>query len=153
MEITNALFGAGCFWGVEDFFKKIDGVLETKVGYAGGEFLNPTYEDVCSGNTGHAEVVFINFNNEVLTFANLLDYFWQCHDPTQLNRQGFDIGSQYRSVIYFYSETQKKIAISSKNKIQKNFNKNIQTEIKKYTNFYLAESYHQCYIQKIQNKK
>ena len=153
MEITNALFGAGCFWGVEDFFKKIDGVLETKVGYAGGEFLNPTYEDVCSGNTGHAEVVFINFNNEVLTFANLLDYFWQCRDPTQLNRQGFDIGSQYRSVIYFYSETKKKIAISSKNKIQKNFNKNIQTEIKKYTNFYLAKSYHQCYIQKIQNKK
>ena len=148
MEKTKALLGAGCFWGIEEIFKKIEGVLETKVGYAGGALSNPTYQDVCSGNTGHAEVVQIEFDPNKISFKKILDHFWLCHDPTQLNRQGPDIGTQYRSVIFYFTDEQRVIAEESKNNFQKQLSSKIVTEIIQFTNFFVAEDYHQCYIQK-----
>jgi len=148
MEKTKALLGAGCFWGIEEMFKKIEGVLETKVGYAGGDLSSPTYQDVCSGNTGHAEVVQIEFDPNKISFKKILDHFWLCHDPTQLNRQGPDIGTQYRSIIFYFTDEQKVIAEESKNNFQKQLSSKIVTEILQFTNFFLAEDYHQCYIQK-----
>ena len=148
MEKTKALLGAGCFWGIEEMFKKIEGVLETKVGYAGGDLSSPTYQDVCSGNTGHAEVVQIEFDPNKISFNKILDHFWLCHDPTQLNRQGPDIGTQYRSIIFYFTDEQKVIAEESKNNFQKQLSSKIVTEILQFTNFFLAEEYHQCYIQK-----
>ncbi len=146
--MEKALFGAGCFWGVEEFFRKNDGVIETKVGYSGGITNNPTYEQVCLGNTNHAEVLLIKFDENLINYSKLLDLFWQCHDPTTLNRQGPDIGTQYRSVIFYYSNLQKKIAEKSKLNYQSKFNGKIVTEIEKAKEFYEAEDYHQCYIQK-----
>tara|TARA_B100001250_G_C19625946_1_gene711522 strand:- start:482 stop:931 length:450 start_codon:yes stop_codon:yes gene_type:complete len=146
--MSKALIAAGCFWGIEEHYRKINGVLNTKVGYTGGHFDNPTYEDVCSGNTGHAEAVLIDFDDLKLTYEEILNLFWSCHDPTQLNRQGYDIGSQYRSAIYYYSEKQKQIAANSKDTFQNKFNNSIVTEITKATEFFLAEDYHQCFIQK-----
>ena len=102
--MTTALIGAGCFWGIEEYFRRIGGVTDTKVGYSGGQTLDPTYEDVCSGTTEHAEVVKISFNEKIISYEQIVNYFWTCHDPTQLNRQGFDIGSQYRSIIFYYSD-------------------------------------------------
>ena len=148
MEKTKALLGAGCFWGIEEIFKKIEGVLETKVGYAGGALSNPTYQDVCSGNTGHAEVVQIEFDPNKISFKKILDHFWLCHDPTQLNRQGPDIGTQYRSAIFYFTEEQRTIAEESKNNFQKHLSSKIVTEIIQFTNFFVAEDYHQCYVQK-----
>ena len=148
MEKTKALLGAGCFWGIEEMFKKIEGVLETKVGYAGGDLSSPTYQDVCSGNTGHAEVVQIEFDPNKISFKKILDHFWLCHDPTQLNRQGPDIGTQYRSIIFYFTDEQKVIAEESKNNFQKQLSSKVVTEILQFTNFFLAEDYHQCYIQK-----
>ena len=148
MEKTKALLGAGCFWGIEEVFRKIDGVLETVVGYTGGNFPNPTYKDVCSANTGHAEVVQIKFDSTRISYNSILDHFWLCHDPTQLNRQGPDVGTQYRSIIFYFTEQQKKIAEESKQDFQKTLSNKIVTEISKFTFFYLAEDYHQCYIQK-----
>ncbi len=146
--MAKALFGAGCFWGVEEYFRKIKGIINTKVGYSGGITENPTYESVCYGNTEHAEVIFLEFNENIISYKNLVEYFWQCHDPTTLNRQGPDVGRQYRSSIFYFSEEQQNIAEKSKKENQKNFNNKIVTEIKEAGKFFLAEEYHQNYIQK-----
>ena len=146
--MKKALFGAGCFWGVEEFFRKIQGVKDTRVGYSGGHTKNPSYETVCSGTTEHVEVLELNFDETEISYEKLLDHFWKCHDPTTLNRQGPDIGRQYRSAIFYYSDIQKEIAESSKIKHQPKFNNNIVTEITKADTFYLAEDYHQRFIQK-----
>ena len=146
--MERVLFGAGCFWGVEEYFTKIPGVISTEVGYSGGNTVNPTYETVCRGDTNHAEVVLVNYDNSVISFETLLNHFWKCHDPTTLNRQGPDIGTQYRSAIFYFNEYQKKISIESK--IQHENIKNIEfvTEINDAGEFYKAEEYHQKYIQK-----
>ena len=148
MEITKALLGAGCFWGIEEYYRKIDGIQNTKVGYSGGDLNNPSYEDVCSNTTGHAEVVLIKFDVNIVSYSKILDHFWICHDPTQLNRQGFSIGTQYRSAIFYYSDEQKNIAEKSKSVFQKKLFSPIVTEITKAKEFFIAEDYHQCYIQK-----
>ena len=148
MEI--ATFGAGCFWGVEAAFKKINGVTSTAVGYMGGTLKDPTYEDVCTDKTGHAEVVQINFDPDVIRYEDLLQVFWSIHDPTQLNRQGPDIGTQYRSVIFYHNEKQKIIAESEKKNLEKSgkYKKPIVTDIKVAKDFYRAEEYHQNYLGK-----
>ena len=110
--MSTLILGAGCFWGVEEYFRTIQGILDTKVGYAGGNFANPTYEDVCSNSAGHAEVVQIKFDSTIISFEKILDKFWLCHDPTQFNRQGLDIGTQYRSVIFFISCIYMNVAFS-----------------------------------------
>ena len=143
-----ATFGAGCFWGVEAKFQKVKGVINTTVGYMGGRLKNPTYEQVCTDKTGHAEVVQITFDKEEISYEKLLEIFWSLHDPTQLNRQGPDIGKQYRSVIFYYNETQKKIAEIQKKQIQKKYNRKIVTEITHVSKFYPAEEYHQNYLKK-----
>ena len=148
MEKTKALLGAGCFWGVEEVFRKIDGVLDTKVGYAGGNFPNPTYQDVCSDKTGHAEVVMLEFYSTIISYKKILDHYWLCHDPTQFNRQGSNIGTQYRSVIFYFTDEQKNYAEESKKDFQKKLSNKIMTEITKFSSFHLAEDYHQLYIQK-----
>jgi len=146
--IQKALFGAGCFWGVEEHFRKICGIIKTEVGYSGGRTQNPTYESVCYENTNHAEVLFVNFDENIITYENLLEQFWKCHDPTILDRQGPDIGRQYRSAIYYFDDFQKNIAKKSKKKYQDLYNSKIVTEITKADIFYKAEEYHQKYIQK-----
>ena len=146
--IQKALFGAGCFWGVEEHFRNIYGIVKTEVGYSGGRTNNPTYDSVCYENTDHAEVLFVNFDENIINYEKLIEEFWKCHDPTTLDRQGADIGRQYRSVIYYYDNFQKDIAKKSKEKYQLSFNNRIVTEIKKADTFYRAEEYHQKYIQK-----
>ena len=146
--MQKALFGAGCFWGIEEYFRKIPGVKDTKVGYSGGYTKNPTYETVCGGTTEHVEVLQLDLDDNEISYEKLLDHFWMCHDPTTLNRQGPDIGRQYRSAIFYYSDIQKNIAKKSKIKHQPKFNNNIVTEITKADTFYLAEDYHQRFIQK-----
>jgi len=148
MEVIKALLGAGCFWGIEEYFRNIKGINNTKVGYSGGNFIDPTYEDVCTDKTGHVEVVLIEFNENVIPYSKILDHFWICHDPTQLNRQGLSIGIQYKSAIFFYSSEQKNIAEKSKIEFQKRLSTPIVTMIAKTKEFYIAEDYHQCYIQK-----
>ncbi len=150
MNKSTATFGAGCFWGVEENLRKLKGVLNSTVGYSGGDFPNPTYKDVCSKKTGHAEVVKIEFDPTVITYEELLDLFWKIHNPTTLNRQGFDIGSQYRSVIFYHTPEQKLKAIKSKEELENSgsYKKPIVTEIKPAKEFYRAEEYHQKYIQK-----
>jgi len=143
-----ATFGAGCFWGVEAIFQKIRGVLKTTVGYMGGNIKNPTYEQVCTDKTGHVEVIQITYDPEQINYEKLLDKFWEIHDPTQLNRQGPDIGTQYKSVIFYHNEIQKRLSELSKNKQQKNYNKKIVTEIIPAIEFYPAEKYHQKYFKK-----
>jgi len=146
--IQKALFGAGCFWGVEEYFNKINGVIKTEVGYSGGNSKNPTYESVCYQNTDHAEVLHIDFDDNIISYENLVEEFWKCHDPTTLDRQGPDMGRQYRSVIYYFNEYQKNIAEKSKDKSQHSFQNRIVTEVSKADIFYKAEEYHQKYIQK-----
>ena len=146
--MEKASFGAGCFWGVEAAYQKIKGVVKTTVGYMGGTLKNPTYEQVCTGKTGHAETIQIIYNEEQISYYKLLEKFWEIHDPTQLNRQGLDLGTQYRSAIFYHNEKQKKIAEESRNKEQKKYNKKIVTEISPATEFYPAEEYHQKYLQK-----
>ena len=146
--MQTATFGAGCFWGVEATFQKIKGVKKTTVGYMGGKLKNPTYEQVCTNKTGHAEVIKIIYDPEQLSYEKLLEKFWKIHDPTQLNRQGPDIGTQYRSVIFYYNEKQKKLAEESKKQQQKKYSKKIVTEITPAKEFYPAEEYHQKYLQK-----
>ena len=146
--MEKALFGAGCFWGVEETFRKLPGVKNTEVGYSGGITLDPTYESVCQGSTNHAEVVLVEFNKDEISYERLLDHFWNCHNPTTLNRQGPDIGTQYRSVIFYYNQTQKNIAENSKNNYSKKNNIQIVTEINEAKIFYKAEEYHQKYILK-----
>ena len=146
MEI--ATFAAGCFWGVEAAFEKIEGVEKTTVGYTGGKIKNPTYEQVCTDKTGHAEVVRVLYNPEIITYEKLLEIFWNIHDPTQKNRQGPDIGIQYRSAIFYHSQEQKQQAELSKKLKEKDLGKKIQTEITQASEFYPAEEYHQKYLQK-----
>lgn len=148
MEI--AIFAAGCFWGVEDDFISIPGVVETRVGYMGGRTENPTYQDVCSHTTGHAEAVEVTFNPHEISFDELLKIFWSCHDPTQLNRQGPDVGDQYRSAIFYTSEEQRKYAQLSRDLLDASgrYSRTIVTEIVPATRFWEAEAYHQKYHQK-----
>jgi len=144
----KATFGAGCFWGVEAAFRKLDGVTKTRVGYAGGELENPTYEDVCSHKTGHAEVVEVTYDDDEISYDDLLKVFWQKHDPTQLNRQGWDIGDQYRSAVFFHDEEQRAAAERSKENEQSEYRKPIVTQIEPAPTFYEAEDYHQQYLEK-----
>lgn len=148
--IEIATFGAGCFWGVEPSFQKIRGVTKTTVGYMGGNLKNPTYENVCTDKTGHAEVVQVEFNKSKISYEELLDVFWNIHDPTQKNRQGVDIGKQYRSVIFYHNKNQKKLAEKSKTRLTelKKYENPIVTEITKAEEFYKAEEYHQNYFKK-----
>ena len=148
--LEKATFGAGCFWGVEAAYRKIKGVISTEVGYMGGNLKNPSYEDVCTDKTGHVEVVQIEFDPSVVSYENLLEIFWKIHDPTQLNKQGPDIGTQYKSVIFYHDEKQKKKAEVSKNKQEKlkEYSKPIVTEILEVKTFYKAEEYHQQYLEK-----
>ncbi len=146
--IQKALFGAGCFWGVEEYFSNINGVTKTEVGYSGGRTEYPTYQSVCYENTDHAEVLKIDFDDDIISYENLIEEFWKCHNPTTLDRQGADVGRQYRSVIYYFNDYQKKIADKSKDKFQHTFKNRIVTEISKADTFYKAEEYHQKYIQK-----
>ena len=146
--MEKALFGAGCFWGVEEKFRKVIGVKNTLVGYSGGNINNPSYELVCTGQTNHAEVVAIDYDEKEVSYRDLLDIFWNCHDPTTLNRQGPDIGTQYRSVIFYYNIDQKNKADTSKKNNLSKFKSDIVTEITEFKSFYKAEEYHQKYILK-----
>ena len=148
--MEKAAFGAGCFWGVEAKFREIPGVTETAVGYAGGKLENPTYEDVCTDRTGHAEVVQVSFDPAKVSYDRLLEVFWGSHNPTTLNRQGPDEGTQYRSVIFFYTPEQEAAARASKAKQEAagRFKKPIVTEISPASTFYRAEEYHQRYLEK-----
>ena len=143
-----ATFAAGCFWGVEAAFRQIKGVVSTMAGYAGGKMDNPSYEDVCTDETGHAEAVQVEYNPSKVSYEQLLDVFWNNHDPTQLNRQGPDIGTQYRSVIFYHTSEQKKAAIASKEKLAGKYKKPIATEIVPASKFHKAEEYHQQYLEK-----
>ena len=143
----HAILGGGCFWCVEAVYERIEGVSEVISGYAGGQTKNPTYQEVTSGKTGHAEVCKIIFDSSVVTFDEILDIFWQAHDPTTLNRQGADIGTQYRSAIYYTNDSQKKSTEEALEKASKIFDKPITTEVKELDNFYLAEGYHQDYYE------
>jgi peptide-methionine (S)-S-oxide reductase len=146
--IKKATFGAGCFWGVEAAFRQLDGVVKTRVGYAGGALEDPTYEDVCSHTTGHAEVVEVTYDDEEIGYDELLNTFWRKHDPTQLNRQGWDIGDQYRSVIFVHDEEQRAEAERSRDAEQSAYKKPIVTQIEPAPAFYEAEDYHQQYLEK-----
>ena len=143
-----AMFGAGCFWHVELEFSKVKGISSTMVGYSGGQIKNPSYEQVSSHITGHAEVVQVRYDPKEVSYERLLKVFWKIHDPTQFNRQGPDVGNNYRSAIFYYSDEQKKQAEKSLKKEQKKLDKPITTEIKKAGEFYPAESYHQKYLAK-----
>jgi peptide-methionine (S)-S-oxide reductase len=145
-----ATFGAGCFWGVEAAYRQIPGVLSTRVGYLGGTMDNPTYRDVCSGRTGHAEVVEVKYDPARLTYDDLLTVFWENHDPTTLNRQGPDVGEQYRSAIFYHDDEQKAAAEASKEERDRSgkYRRPIVTEITPASTFYEAEDYHQQYLEK-----
>ena len=144
----KATFGAGCFWGVEEAFRTLKGVTKTTVGYMGGTIKNPTYEQVCSDKTGYVEVCQVEFDSKVISYGQLLDKFWKIHDPTQENRQGPDVGTQYRFVIFYHSEEQKQVAEESLGKQQEIIGKKIRTTIEKAKEFYKAEDYHQKYLMK-----
>jgi len=148
--LAQAAFGAGCFWGVEAAFREIPGVRETAVGYQGGTLKSPSYEDVCSGRTGHAEVVHVEYDPAVVSYDKLLDLFWAEHDPTTPNRQGPDVGTQYRSVIFYYTPAQKAAAEASKAKLEASgqFRRPVVTQIVAAPEFYRAEEYHQRYLEK-----
>ena len=144
----KATFGAGCFWGVEAAFRRLDGVTRTRVGYAGGGVDNPTYEQVCYSGTGHAEVVEVTFDDAKIPYEQLLAVFWAEHDPTQLNRQGPDVGDQYRSVIFVQDEEQRAAAESSKQVVQSRISRPVVTQIEDAQTFWEAEDYHQQYLEK-----
>ena len=141
----KATLGGGCFWCIEAVFERLDGVQSVVAGYAGGSKLNPTYKEVCAGTTGHAEVAQITYDPSKISYKQLLDVFWEAHDPTTLNRQGADVGTQYRSVIFYQNEQQKQIAEKSKAEARKDFKSAMVTEIKPLSIFYEAENYHQDY--------
>lgn len=148
--MSKATFGAGCFWGVEEAFRRVEGVLGTAVGYEGGHLADPTYRDVCTDTTGHAEVVEVDYDPAKVSYDQLLDVFWSIHDPTTLNRQGPDFGTQYRSVIFTHDETQKAAALASRERMQASgrFPRPIVTAIEPAGPFYRAEEYHQRYLHK-----
>jgi len=145
-----ATFGTGCFWCTEACFKELNGVIEVFPGYAGGQTQNPSYDEICTGQTGHAEVIRIVYDEKIISFKELLRVFWYVHDPTQLNRQGNDIGTQYRSVIFYHTDEQKELSLTYKSKLddKKVWNAKIVTEISAIDNFSFAESYHQDYFNK-----
>lgn len=150
LSTQKATFAAGCFWGVESLFKQIPGVISTKVGYIGGHTENPTYTEVCTDKTGHAEAIEITFDPDRVSYAELLNVFWQNHNPTLLNRQGPDIGTQYRSAIFYHDAEQARLAQESKRALEKTrqFSRPIVTEITPAATFYPAEEYHQNYCEK-----
>jgi peptide-methionine (S)-S-oxide reductase len=146
----KATFGAGCFWGVEAVFRQVPGVVDAAVGYAGGTMPNPTYRDVCTDETGHAEVVEVTYDPARVSYEQLLNVFWENHDPTQRNRQGPDVGTQYRSAIFFHTPAQREAATASKERLEKSgrYRRPIVTEITPAPTFYRAEDYHQRYLEK-----
>lgn len=148
--MAKATFASGCFWGVEATFRQIPGVISTRVGYTGGDFKNPTYKDVCTDRTGHAEAVEVEYDPAKVSYDDLLKVFWENHDPTQLNRQGPDFGTQYRSAIFYHSAEQEQAARKSKEEMEKSkrFSRQIVTQIVPATTFYEAEDYHQQYLEK-----
>ena len=146
--MQKATFGAGCFWGVEEQFRQMPGVVSTAVGYTGGHLANPTYKDVCTDRTGHAEVVQVEFDPGKVSYDQLLNVFWENHDPTTLNRQGPDVGGQYRSAIFFHSPEQEKAALASKEARQASVRKPIVTLVEPAKEFWIAEDYHQQYLEK-----
>lgn len=148
MATQKAIFGGGCFWGVESIFHKTNGVLKATSGYGGGHLLNPTYKDVCNADTGHAEVVLIEFDDKKVSYEELVDLFFRLHDPTQYNRQGPDYGPQYRSCIFTFDDQQVKTAQEVRDRVQQYFDRKIVTEITPFSNFYPAEDYHQGYVEK-----
>jgi len=149
-----ATFGSGCFWCTEAIFERLNGVVKVESGYAGGTVENPTYEEVCTGKTGHAEVTQITYDPKIITYDELLEVFWKTHDPTTLNRQGNDVGTQYRSVIFYHNEEQKELAENYKKELDKSgaWDNPIVTEISPVTNFYPAEGYHQDYYENNPNQ-
>jgi peptide-methionine (S)-S-oxide reductase len=148
--MAKATFAAGCFWGVEAAFRQIDGVTATTVGYSGGNTINPTYKEVCTDTTGHAEIVQVEYDPDRVSYETLLDLFWSNHDPTQLNRQGPDVGTQYRSAIYYHDDEQKAAAAASKERLESSgrYGRPVVTEITEAQEFYPAEDYHQQYLEK-----
>jgi methionine-S-sulfoxide reductase len=147
-DLKDAMFGAGCFWSVQLHFQRQSGVVQSTVGYCGGRGENQTYEQVCSGHTDHAEVVHLRFDPKQISYNQLLDVFWRIHDPTTVDRQGNDIGTQYRSVIFYHGDEQLNLAKESKAIVQKRFSSLIVTQIEPAANFYPAEEYHQRYLEK-----
>ncbi|MBD3186075.1 peptide-methionine (S)-S-oxide reductase MsrA [Candidatus Bathyarchaeota archaeon] len=150
MNTRKAIFAAGCFWGVEETFRHLEGVVNTTVGYTGGTTPNPTYKQVCTGKTGHAEAVLVEYNPDMISYEQLLQAFWKCHDPTQVNRQGPDVGTQYRSAIFYHDEQQRKLAEASKKNLENSgrFTRPVATRIVPVEPFYKAEEYHQQYLEK-----
>ncbi len=148
--MAKANFAAGCFWGVEAAFRQVEGVVDAAVGYSGGRLENPSYEDVCSGRTGHAETVEVDYDPAKVSYEQLLDVFWENHDPTTLNRQGPDVGEQYRSAIFFHTPEQQAAAAASKEKLEKSgkYKRPIVTQIEPASRFWRAEEYHQRYLEK-----
>ena len=148
--MERATFGMGCFWGPEETFRKVDGVISTSVGFMGGSLENPTYEEVCTGRTGHAEVVHVEFDPSRIAYQDLLEIFWAHHDPTTRNRQGPDIGTQYRSALFFHSPEQEAAARASKEKLERSgrYRREIVTEIVPAGSYYPADEYHQRYLEK-----
>lgn len=149
--MKQIVLAGGCFWGIEEFLSRITGVIETEVGYANGRTQNPTYEDVCYKNTGFAEACLVKYNEEILTLKSILKSFWSIINPTTLNRQGPDIGSQYRTGIYYISEEDLPVIVESRDREQKSYDRKIVTEIKPLENYYKAEDYHQKYLKKNPN--
>ena len=147
-QLMKATFGAGCFWGVEAAFRRLAGVKSTQVGYMGGTLKKPTYEDVCTDQTGHAEVVEVTFDPQVISYHDVMEVFWHNHNPTTVNRQGPDVGSQYRSVIFYHSPEQLTEARASRDAAQSRFPKPIVTQILPASDFWRAEEYHQQYLEK-----
>jgi peptide-methionine (S)-S-oxide reductase len=147
-ETEKATFAAGCFWGVEAAFRSVEGVVDAQVGYTGGETENPTYREVCSGRTGHAEAVEVVFDPEKISYETLVGLFFKMHNPTQGNRQGLDVGTQYRSAVFCHTSEQKAAAEAVRDAVQKTLRRKITTEIEPAGRFYRAEEYHQCYVEK-----
>lgn len=150
-NIKTTVFGMGCFWGAEEVFRKVNGVVSTEVGFMGGTIKNPTYGQVCRGKSGHIEVVKIDYDPEIISYDELLDLFWNNHNPTTPNKQGWDVGEQYSSYIFYFDDEQKLIAEKSLEKMQENTDLKIVTIIKKAGSFYPAEEYHQKYFMKKNN--
>jgi peptide-methionine (S)-S-oxide reductase len=148
VNTQTATFAAGCFWGVEADFRDIPGVLDAEAGYSGGTTQNPSYRDVCTGTTGHAEAVRVTFDADLVSYDTLVDAFWALHDPTQLNRQGPDVGTQYRSAVFYHDEAQRTAAEASKDRAQARFARPIATQLLPEQAFFRAEDYHQRYLEK-----